>query len=336
MTTTHNTTSIDRSFVNRFYVAAFCSSFCELLTYPLDFLTTRMQLQNELGKAIVASSSSPSVSPLSATAAETLTRKTIIHKEQLSFVKMALHVVKTEGFSSLYAGAGIAITRQVFNAGVSVGLYSDVRSFLFSEGETPSNCALWKRALAGAITGASAQFLSNPTDVIRVRLQADGRMKLAGLQKRYTGAVDAAIKIATHEGFFGFYAGLSTSVVRAALINAAGISAYDHVKQAVKLADPKHETRWGGIGPQLAGSIVCGIVGALVAAPINTVRTRLMNNPTLYRHSISFCAVETVKQEGVSSLYKGFVPTLHRQILFNLVFWIVFEGIQRELGQERL
>jgi hypothetical protein len=331
MTTTHNTL-IDRSFVNRFYVAAFCSSFCEFLTYPLDFLTTRMQLQNELGKAIVATSTSP----LSATAAETLTHKTIIRKEQLSFVKMALHVVKTEGFSSLYAGAGIAITRQVFNAGVSVGLYSDVRSFLFSEGETPSNCALWKRALAGAITGASAQLLSNPTDVIRVRLQADGRMKLAGLQKRYTGAVDAAIKIATHEGFIGFYAGLSTSIVRAALINAAGISAYDHVKQAVKLADPKHETRWRGIGPQLAGSIVCGIVGALVAAPINTVRTRLMNSPTLYRHSISFCAVETVKQEGVLSLYKGFVPTLHRQILFNTVFWIVFEGIQRELGQERL
>jgi solute carrier family 25 uncoupling protein 27 len=326
-------TSIDK-FLSRFYVASFCSSFCEFITYPLDLLTTRMQLQNELGKAIVAAP----ISLLKPAAIATIndSKHIGLNNRELSFGKMAIHVVRTEGFASLYAGAGIAITRQVFNAGVSVGLYSDVRRLLFSDGETGENCALWKRALAGAITGATAQLFSNPTDVIRVRLQADGRNKLAGLQKRYSGAVDAAVKIAAHEGFLGFYTGLSTSIVRAAVINAAGISAYDHTKQFVKLTDPEYETRFAGNGPQFAGSIACGIIGALVAAPINVVRTRLMNNPSLYRNSITFCALETFKREGWKSFYKGFVPTLQRQILFNCIFWLVFEAIQRELGLERL
>ena len=174
--------SIDNSFVNRFYVAAFCSSFCELLTYPLDFLTTRMQLQNELGKTIVA----PQLSPLSSSATASLVNNSsVTTTRQLSFLKMASHVVQTEGFSSLYAGASIAMTRQIFNAGVSVGLYADVRAMLMSKEENASTCALYKRALAGAITGSIAQLFSNPTDVIRVRLQADGRMKLSGLPKRY-------------------------------------------------------------------------------------------------------------------------------------------------------
>jgi hypothetical protein len=162
------------------------------LTYPLDFLTTRMQLQNELGKAIVA----PQLSPLSSSATASLVNNTsVTTTRQLSFLKMASHVIQTEGFSSLYAGASIAMTRQIFNAGVSVGLYADVRAMLMSKEENASTCALYKRALAGGITGSIAQLFSNPTDVIRVRLQADGRMKLSGLQKRYNGAFDATKKI---------------------------------------------------------------------------------------------------------------------------------------------
>jgi hypothetical protein len=324
--------SIDNSFVNRFYVAAFCSSFCELLTYPLDFLTTRMQLQNELGKAIVA----PQLSPLSSSATASLVNNTsVTTTRQLSFLKMASHVIQTEGFSSLYAGASIAMTRQIFNAGVSVGLYADVRAMLMSKEENASTCALYKRALAGGITGSIAQLFSNPTDVIRVRLQADGRMKLSGLQKRYNGAFDATKKIAIQEGFYGFYAGIGTSIIRAALINSAGISAYDQTKQTVIIYDPE-QTKFGSMGPPFAGSFVCGVVGALVAAPINTIRTRLMNNPVIYRNSIIVCAVETITREGYSSLYKGFVPTLQRQILFNCVFWLVFEEIQRKFGLQRL
>jgi hypothetical protein len=162
---------------------------------------------------------------------------------------MALHVLRTEGPRALYAGAGVASFRQVFNAGISVGIYHDVRALLLAPGERAADAPLWKRALAGALTGCAAQLVANPADVVKVHVQADGRLRLAGGAPRYSGALDAAAKIFAREGGLrGFYVGLRASLWRAAILNSAGISAYDHTKQLVARHDPLAASRLGGAG----------------------------------------------------------------------------------------
>ena len=92
---------------------------------------------------------------------------------------------------------------------------------------------------------------------------------------------------------------------------------------------------FGGAGPQLAGSAVTGLVSAVVAAPVNVVRTRVMND-LRYGGRMLDCAVQLVRAEGAAGLFKGFVPTLHRQVIFNMTFWMALEELQRRTGQERL
>ncbi len=60
------------------------------------------------------------------------------------------------------------------------------------------------RLMAGCTTGAMAVALAQPTDVVKVRFQAQIS---AGANKRYHGTMDAYRTIAKEEGFRGLWKG---------------------------------------------------------------------------------------------------------------------------------
>lgn len=57
--------------------------------------------------------------------------------------------------------------------------------------------------LAGMITGGTGQLIASPTDVVKVRMQADGRLRLLGQEPRYSGPFDAFRRIPAEEGIKG-------------------------------------------------------------------------------------------------------------------------------------
>lgn len=61
------------------------------------------------------------------------------------------------------------------------------------------------RLLAGCTTGAMAVTFAQPTDVVKVRFQA--QMRLADGAKRYNGTMDAYKTIARDEGIKGLWKG---------------------------------------------------------------------------------------------------------------------------------
>lgn len=63
------------------------------------------------------------------------------------------------------------------------------------------------RILAGMTTGAAAVLIAQPTDVVKVRMQAQG----SGVA-RYSGTVNAYRTIATQEGVKGLWKGMLKSV----------------------------------------------------------------------------------------------------------------------------
>jgi solute carrier family 25 uncoupling protein 27 len=313
--------------LTRWGLAAAASIVSEACTYPLDMIKTRLQLQNELGKGLTPGGH----------AAAAPTRPPVL----LSYRELTAQIVRTEGARALYAGASVAIFRQCINAGVSVSLYPTVRAALQAPGESAADVALWKRALAGSVTGALGQGLANPADVIKVRVQADGRLRLQGREPRYKGALDATRVIWRTEGIAGFFAAFGSSVWRAAIINAAGIAAYDRTKQAVgqymdaSAPAGSRPPSVDSIAPQLVGAFVAGAVTAVVTTPLDVVKTRLMNDPRAYKGPNDALA-QLLRTEGLASMYKGFIPTYKRQGLFNLIFWLALEELQKLTGQERI
>lgn len=84
-------------------------------------------------------------------------------------------VSREEGVKALYNGLSAGLQRQFVFAGLRIGLYVPVRNMIAGElkpGETPT---LGTKILAGLCTGAIGISVANPTDVVKIRLQAQNR-----------------------------------------------------------------------------------------------------------------------------------------------------------------
>ena len=82
-----------------------------------------------------------------------------------------------------------------------IGSRQPIKKVLSSPGETDSNFPMWKKLVAGTLAGAISSALCSPTDLLKVRLQADK----AGT--RYKGLADAFLSIVKQEGVLGLYRG---------------------------------------------------------------------------------------------------------------------------------
>lgn len=115
----------------------------EVLTIPLDTAKVRLQVQGAGGK-----------------------------------YNGMLHCVRTmameEGVSSLFKGLVAGFQRQMVFASLRIGLYEPVKRFYVGEnfeGFIPMSY----RIAAGLTTGAFGIIVANPTDVVKIRFQGEGK-----------------------------------------------------------------------------------------------------------------------------------------------------------------
>ncbi|MEQ2217158.1 hypothetical protein XENOCAPTIV_025505 [Xenoophorus captivus] len=111
-------------------------------------------------------------------------------------------MVRTEGPLSLYSGLVAGLQRQMSFASVRIGLYDSVKQF-YTKGS--DHAGIGSRLLAGCTTGGMAVALAQPTDVVKVRFQAQARSNQHA--RRYCGTIDAYKTIAKEEGIRGLWKG---------------------------------------------------------------------------------------------------------------------------------
>lgn len=85
--------------------------------------------------------------------------------------------------------------------------------------------------MAGATAGALGSGIANPTDLVKVRMQAQG----AGTASThsYGGVWQAFAHIYRCEGARGLYKGVGPTTQRATLLTASQLASYDHIKHAL-------------------------------------------------------------------------------------------------------
>ena len=89
-------------------------------------------------------------------------------------------------------------------------------------GETPT---LLQKIAAGMTTGAIAISIANPTDLVKVRMQGQGRLPPA--ERPYSSSMDCYSKTLAKDGVKGLWVGWAPNVMRNSIINAAELAAYD-------------------------------------------------------------------------------------------------------------
>lgn len=90
-------------------------------------------------------------------------------------------------------------------------------------GENPT---LKTKILAGLCTGAIGISIANPTDVVKVKMQAQARATDPS-QVKYKGCIDCYSQIIKTQGITGLWVGIIPNILRNSVINAAEIASYD-------------------------------------------------------------------------------------------------------------
>ena len=79
--------------------------------------------------------------------------------------------------------------------------------------------SLGYKILAGMLTGAFGIMVANPTDIVKIRFQAEGKKPIA--EQRYKSVTEAyKIIYKTEGGLLGFWIGIVPNIFRNSLINA--------------------------------------------------------------------------------------------------------------------
>jgi len=277
----------------------------DALCLPLDMIKVRMQLQNEL-------------LPPTAT--------------RLGVVAMSSRILKTEGWLAFYDGFAAAMMRQASYGGMSFVLYARARDVINPEGES-ATAPLWSRIAAGVVAGAASSSLANPIDVVKVRLQADGRLRLQGKAARYRSTLHAFGSIARQEGLGAFYRGVLPNVQRASVVCGVGVSAYDHTKQTVLRAMGETES----LSARFLAAMIGGVMTALAGTPFDVAKVRMMNEhqpaadgartyPSVWR---TFASI--VRTEGPLALWKGLGPVYTRNAPFTMANYLLMEHLTLKL-----
>ncbi|KAM9032713.1 mitochondrial uncoupling protein 2 [Sarcophilus harrisii] len=287
----------------KFLGAGTAACIADLITFPLDTAKVRLQIQGESQGAIRASTTA----------------------QYRGVMGTILTMVKTEGPGSLYNGLVAGLQRQMSFASVRIGLYDSVKQFYTKGSEHTS---IGSRLLAGCTTGALAVAVAQPTDVVKVRFQAQAR---GGSSRRYQGTVDAYKTIAREEGLRGLWRGTSPNIARNAIVNCAELVTYDLIKDALL----KAHLMTDDLPCHFTSAFGAGFCATIIASPVDVVKTRYMNSAAGQYASAGHCALTMLRKEGPQAFYKGFMPSFLRLGSWNIVMFVTYEQLKRALMAAR-
>ncbi|XP_058489002.1 mitochondrial uncoupling protein 2-like isoform X1 [Solea solea] len=281
------------------FAAGTAACVADLVTFPLDTAKVRLQIQGEAVPLVLG------------------------QKAKFRGVFGTIFtMVTTEGPRSLYSGLVAGLHRQMSFASVRIGLYDTVKQF-YSRGS--DNVGIGIRLLAGCTTGGMAVAFAQPTDVVKVRFQAQVRLPESGSVKRYNSTMDAYKTIARDEGIRGLWKGCLPNITRNAIVNCSELVTYDIIKEFIL----KYNLMTDNMPCHFTAGFAAGFCTTIVASPVDVVKTRFMNSvPGQYNGALN-CALTMLIKEGPTAFYKGFVPAFLRLGSWNIVMFVSFEQIKR-------
>lgn len=173
--------------------------------------------------------------------------------------------------------------------------------------------------LIAGISNCCAGFVTNPLDVLKVRLQADG----ASASPKYSGMLHCAKKIFFEEGTVGFFRGVIPSLAREATYSTLRLGLYEpvrtHYHSIYKNIFNSNKERPTMIVSMLAGA-TAGCIGSAIASPTDLIKIRLQ---TAYAtgsgdNSMIKTAISIYQNEGgISALWRGVGANIQRAALLT-------------------
>ncbi|KAM4598177.1 mitochondrial glutathione transporter SLC25A39 isoform 2-T3 [Polymixia lowei] len=212
-----------------------------------------------------------------------------------------------------------------------------------------------QQMLASGTGALLTSVFVTPLDVVKIRMQAQQRpfsqgkcfLYCNGLMDhiyvcqngtsctswyrtptRFSGTLDAFVKITRHEGVKSLWSGLPPTLIMAVPATVIYFTCYDQLRDFLRY----------GLGfqgnhiPLLAGGLAR--LGAVtVISPLELVRTKMQSRRLSYSE-LRVCIRSAVAQDGWLSLWRGWGPTVLRDVPFSALYWFNYELVKAQLCEQ--
>ena len=179
--------------------------------------------------------------------------------------RTAFGIAKEEGMLKLWQGISPSLARHVIYSGVRITVYEKMREEVIknskikiatkgdTKGVAKTQMSLHHRIICGMASGAIGQFCASPADLVKVRMQMQGREQLKSIASKNQNAVITSssmmqifFDVIKKGGMLSLWKGCVPNVQRAALVNLGDLTAYDQAKSflVVKGFDPDNKVNF--------------------------------------------------------------------------------------------
>ncbi|CAD0087040.1 unnamed protein product [Aureobasidium vineae] len=266
-------------------------------------------------------------------------RMQVMHQPK-NILRTLVFFAGRDGIPSLWTGLTGSWLRQCSYSTARFGLYNYFAKEVKQRTGTTKLTAGWEVVCSG-VAGGAAGLIGNPTEVVLVRMCADGA-KTAVERYNYGNSIRALFRIAKEEGLSTFSRGLTPNIVRSVIMSEFGlwqshsgrlltrhrhfsnrhVSLRDAEKSSQKLIHTSYSTAKDyllsnpslglkdGIFLHFLASLLAGTVATTACAPADVLKSRVQSAATVngVKPSLSKIFAESYKKEGISFLMRGWSP----------------------------
>jgi len=209
-------------------------------------------------------------------------------------------VIAEEGVGPLWRG-NLANCLRYFPTQALNFAFKDKIKAQFKPAKTdPAYMKLIKNVAAGGAAGAMSLMFVYSLDYARTRLANDNKSAKKGGERQFKGLVDVYKKTMASDGIAGLYRGFCISCVGIIVYRGFYFGLYDTFKPII-LGDDV------GVFLSFCLGYAVTVTAGILSYPIDTIRRRMMmtsGQAVKYNGSLD-CTMQILKNEGVTSLFKG-------------------------------
>mmetsp|Transcript_110808 Transcript_110808/g.220395 ORF Transcript_110808/g.220395 Transcript_110808/m.220395 type:complete len:306 (+) Transcript_110808:33-950(+) len=171
--------------------------------------------------------------------------------------------------------------------------------------------------LAGTGNGV-AGVVTNPIDVVKVRMQMIGEGVASADASKRPGFVHLGRSLVKNEGLAALSAGVSASVCREMSYSGIRMGLYEPTKNMLSGSN----TQSASLGLKVLSGAITGATGAVIANPFDLVKVRMQSSPGSGgrgTYSSVIAALKAIANEGggIRGLWRGTGPTVQRATLLT-------------------
>jgi solute carrier family 25 oxoglutarate transporter 11 len=181
--------------------------------------------------------------------------------------------------------------------------------------------------LIGGVSGMIATTVIQPIDYIKVQIQVRSEMGNKDLSP-----FKIAKEITAKEGFTTLYKGLDSALLRQAVYTSTRLGIFYNIKDYIKKQNNGKEPN---IVQNAAASLIAGAIGSFVGNPADLALIRMQSDASLpmeerrnYKHVFD-ALTRTVREEGITTLWRGSFPTVCRAMAMNFSLLVPFEETKK-------